>query len=301
MSHNLDVSKYTLYELLDLFELDHKNISVEDLKKAKKKVLYMHPDKSRLGPEYFLFYKKAFSIIVNMYDNTLKTSQTVPTDHEIDYVPEKANPDLSSKQIRKTIGKMDQNTFHKQFNDLFEQNMSQKVDPEKHKWFQEEDPMYEETSQVKSVGQMGQAFETIKQRNHDMILYKGVVPMMNTGGSGNLYDDDEEEAGVYISSDPYSKLKFDDLRKVHKDQTVFAVSERDIDKVPRYKSVDAYQRARGNNYVPMDRSEANRMMESQEQMFQEKMRQKQYQSQLRTMEAEQKNKTVLSNFLRIQS
>ena len=70
MSHNLDISKYTFYELLDLFELDHQNITVEDLKRAKKKVLYMHPDKSRLGPEYFLFYKKAFSVIVNMYEST---------------------------------------------------------------------------------------------------------------------------------------------------------------------------------------------------------------------------------------
>ena len=40
-------------------------------------------------------------------------------------------------------------------------------------------------------------------------------------------------------------------------------------------------------------------METQEKEFQEKMRQKQYQSQLRTLESEQKNKTVLSNFLRI--
>ena len=48
MSHNLDITKYTFYELLDLFELDHQNITVEDLKLAKKKVLYMHPDKSRL-------------------------------------------------------------------------------------------------------------------------------------------------------------------------------------------------------------------------------------------------------------
>lgn len=301
MSHNLDITKYTFYELLDLFELDHRNISVEDLKRAKKKVLYMHPDKSRLGPEYFLFYKKAFSVIVHMYENTLKTSQSVPTDHEIDYVPEKTNPDLSGKQIQKTIGKIDQKTFHSQFNQLFEENMSQKIDPEKNKWFQEEDPMYHETSQVRSVGQMGQAFDAIKQRNNDMILYKGVAPMMNTGGTGNLYDDDEQDTGTYISSDPFSKLKFDDLRKVHKDQTVFAVSERDIDKVKQYRSVDEYQRARGNDYTPMERSEANRLMESQEQMFQEKMRQKQYQSQLRTMEAEQKNKTVLSNFLRIQS
>lgn len=298
-THNLDVSSYSFYELLELFDLDVGNISVDELKRAKKKVIFMHPDRSKLPSEYFLFYKKAFTIIVNIYENTLKTSQNVPTDHEIDYHPENAAPDLSSKEIQKMISKMNQETFHRQFNRLFEENMSQKVDTERNKWFEEEAPIYEETAQVKSVGQMGQAIESIKQRNHDMILYRGVQPLVNTNQGGNLYADDHEDQQNYISSDPFSKLKFDDLRKVHKDQTVFAVSERDIDKVKQYSSVDEYQRARGNDYVPMESSEANRLMEIQEKEFQEKMRQKQYQSQLRTLESEQKNKTILSNFLRI--
>lgn len=299
MDHNLDINTYNFHDLMNLFELNPREISMEDLKRAKKKVLHMHPDKSKLPPKYFLFYKKAFDIVVRMYEDTVKTNQEVPTDHELDYVPEKQDPNLSSKRIRKTIEGIDQETFHKQFNQLFEDNMKQKIDPDKNKWFQSEDAMYEEVSQVNSVSQMGNALESIKRRNHEMILHQGVVPMQSNGGN-QLYDDDDEDgAGQYISSDPFSKLKFDDLRKVHKDQTVFAVSERDMDKVPQYRSVDEYQRARGNDYTPVDNQEGRRMLEHQEQMFQEKMRQKQYQSQLRTMEAEEKNKTVLANFLRL--
>lgn len=309
MDHNLDISTYSFRELLNLFELDPHHVSPEALKHAKKKVLRMHPDKSKLPPEYFLFYKKAFSVIVHMYENTIKTSQEVPMDRDMEYIPEKAIPEISTKQIRKTIEKIDTTQFQTQFNRLFEEHHATQIDPERNRWFQEEDPMYEEVSRVQTVGQMGDALNSIKQRSHQMIVHRDIQPLSSTqgsisGGRGNFYDhekEDEDTMGDYITSDPFSKLKFDDLRKVHKDQTVFSVNERDIDKVPRYNSVDAYQRARGNGYVPMESSEANQLLESQERMYQEKMRQKQYQSQLRTMESEQKNKTVLSNFLRIQS
>lgn len=309
MDHNLDISTYSFRELLNLFELDPHHVSPEALKHAKKKVLRMHPDKSKLPPEYFLFYKKAFSVIVHMYENTIKTSQEVPTDRDMEYIPEKAIPEISTKQIRNTIEKIDATQFQTQFNRLFEEHHATQIDPERNRWFQEEDSMYEEVSRVQTVGQMGDALNSIKQRSHQMIVHRDIQPLSCTqgsisGGRGNFYDQDKEDEdtmGDYITSDPFSKLKFDDLRKVHKDQTVFSVNERDIDKVPRYNSVDAYQRARGNGYVPMESSEANQLLESQERMYQEKMRQKQYQSQLRTMESEQKNKTVLSNFLRIQS
>ena len=67
-SHNLHIESYSLDELLQLFELNTRNINTENLKRAKKKVLMLHPDKSKLGPEYFLFYKKAFDIVVQFYN-----------------------------------------------------------------------------------------------------------------------------------------------------------------------------------------------------------------------------------------
>jgi len=62
-NHNLDVSMYSLDELLGLFDLNY-DITMDGIKKAKHKVLMLHPDKSRLPPEYFIFYKKAFEVVV---------------------------------------------------------------------------------------------------------------------------------------------------------------------------------------------------------------------------------------------
>jgi hypothetical protein len=67
---------YSLDEVLGLFELNYQ-ISLEDLKRAKKKVLMLHPDKSKLSAEYFLFYKKAFEIVVKFYDNQNRQNQVV--------------------------------------------------------------------------------------------------------------------------------------------------------------------------------------------------------------------------------
>jgi hypothetical protein len=58
-NHNLDIHTYSLEETLGLFDLNHQ-LSVEDMKRAKKKVLMLHPDKSRMDAKYFLFYKKAY-------------------------------------------------------------------------------------------------------------------------------------------------------------------------------------------------------------------------------------------------
>ena len=67
--HNLNVESYSFHELCGLFHLEPNNVTLDDLKRAKKQVLMTHPDKSKLDPSYFLFYKRAFDIIMRMYEN----------------------------------------------------------------------------------------------------------------------------------------------------------------------------------------------------------------------------------------
>ena len=52
--HNLDINMYSFKEILELFDLDY-NMNLEDLKRAKKKLVQIHPDKSNLPNEYFIF------------------------------------------------------------------------------------------------------------------------------------------------------------------------------------------------------------------------------------------------------
>jgi len=284
---------YSLEELLGLFDLTY-DLDMEGVKRAKKKVLMLHPDKSRLSSDYFIFYKRAFEVIVQFYEEKTRQNRAVPTE-EVKYSPMNTSQQ-KSKQVNEVIKNMKKSEFQNKFNEMFEQNMKTAPDPKRNEWFKKEDPIFDINEKV-STQNMGQVFDTIKQRNMGMVQYKG-VQSLNSGSGTNIYDDEDDNS--YVVCDPFSKLKYDDLRKVHKDQTVLAVSEKDFQKVPQYSSVDHFMRERGNqNLTPLEKTQAEKMMEMQQKEHEKMIMKKQYNANLKTMEYEEKNKQVLSNFLRI--
>ena len=301
-THNLNIHMYNLQEILGLFDLTY-TISMDDLKRAKKKVLMLHPDKSNLPSDYFLFYKKAFDIVVQFYQNNNKQNQAITAENT------KYNPLVNDfnkstyKQVNSVIHKMNPNEFNEKFNQLFDANMVQKQKTN-NEWFSKEDPLYNMDKNV-SVKNMGQVLDTIKQKNAEIIKYNGVRELYVSGSVGSrLYEDeednDDEDAEQYVTSDPFSKLKFDDLRKVHKDQTVFAVSEKDIQNIPQYSSVDHFVRERGKQpLTPLEKQEAEYYLAMKDKNYREKIIQKEHSANLKSMEYAEKNKIILSNFLRL--
>jgi len=298
-NHNLNIHMYNFQELLDLFNLQH-NFSLDELKQAKKVVIRTHPDKSKLSGDYFLFYKKAFEIIVKYYENNHKQNAVVP-DKKINYESNNSHFDEETdKQVSKMINNMDAKDFNQKFNTIFDKEMVSTIDTEKNKWFQEEDPQYKTNEKV-NANNIGDVFNKMKSQQQGIVKYKGVQNLFINSNSGTqLYD--EEDSDEYITTDPFGKLKFEDLRKVHKDQTIFAVSENDIHKVKQYNSVEQYNRERGRQVLtPLKKQEAERQLQTQELDQQKKISQKEYQSKLQTMNYTEKNKNVLSTFLRIKN
>jgi len=242
-----------------------------------------------------MFYKKAFEMIVSYYETQQKISQIVPTEKEIEY--EHLEENINEKEIAKQIQKISaEKSFHKKFNALFEENMREKVDTTQNEWFTNEDPLFTNTN-VKSVTQMNATLEKIKEKTQSMSIYRGIQTLNSSNNGSNLYDDNSRED--YITTDPFSKLKYDDLRKVHKDQTVFSITDKDISKVKKYDNVDQYQRSRESSYVPLEKTEAEKILQHREKEMQEKIMQKQYQSDLRTLENIEKSKKIQATFLRI--
>jgi len=301
-AHNLNIHMYNLQEILGLFDLTY-NISVEDLKRAKKKVLMLHPDKSKLCADYFLFYKKAFDIVFQFYKNNNRQNQEI-TPENTKYNPLVNDFNKSThKQVNSVINKMKPDDFNEKFNQLFDANMVQKSNPNRNEWFSKDEPIYNIDKNV-SVNNMGQVLDNIKQKNAEIIRYNGVQELYVSSGVGTkLYggdgdDGEDDDAEQYFSSDPFSKLKFDDLRKVHKDQTVFAVSEKDIHNIPQYSSVDHFVRERSKQpLTPLEKQEAEYYLAMKDKQYREKIMQKEHSANLKSMEYAEKNKTVLSNFL----
>jgi len=297
-AYNLDIKSYSLKDLFSLFEInDYMNITIDDMKRAKKRVLMTHPDKSQLPAEYFLFYKKAFDIIVKFYDNQNKQNTEI-TAESTQYKVDKTN---NEKQVKNAINELSKEDFHRKFNQLFEENMANRPDSSKNEWFSKEEAVYDIKETV-TTKNMGVVFDKIKETQNAMIKYGGVKNLSTNNGS-RLYEDGDEdgdESDNYLSSDPFSKLKYDDLRKVHKDQTVFMVSERDINKVQQYSSVDHYARERGGqNIKPIDKVEAEQILNTQNKQYQEYIRHKEYAAELKLQKNMEKNKSVLANFLRL--
>lgn len=293
-SHNLDIHMYKFNEILEMFGLST-SITVDDLKRVKMIVLKTHPDKSGLSPDYFLFYKKAFDMVVEYFNESQKTLNVVPQTNP-DYVPLSIFNQSINKQVNTDVGKMDKQEFQTKFNRLFEENMRTTTDNKKNEWFTKEEPVYD-VPKTNSAAGIGQAIDQIKRITNAITRYQGVEDLVIRSTGASLYEDDD---GTYVSSDPFSKLKFDDLRKVHKDQTVFAVQESDIKNRVQYKSQDELKMARNkDSLIPLEKEKAERILREREQIKREQMLAKQHQSNLQTMEYEKKNQSVLSSFLRL--
>lgn len=290
--HNLNIKMYSFKEILDIFELSY-DFDMNELKRAKMTVLKTHPDKSRLPPSYFLFYKKAFDIVVDYYNEKHKVSVEVPH-QEIKY--DNDTPDKSTCiQVEKTMKELGTQKFQEKFNELFETNMAKKPDNSVNDWFKNQDPLFQ-FDEIKSTGGLGMAIDTIKSKTNALSNYRGVVEHTNHSMGNKLYEDDSHE---YVHCDPFSKLKYDDLRKVHKDQTVFAVSERDFEKMQTYSSIDHLQRERGAHLKPIEKTKADLMVAEKEDAIRKTMMAKKHADDLKSMEYAEKNRSVMSSFFQL--
>ena len=308
--YNLDISSYSLEEMFGLFDLTY-DLTEESMRAAKKKVLMIHPDKSKLPSEYFLFYKQAYEIILDIYKqkNRIQNAPLSATVYNPEVTKGKGignahdainanNANFKLPESKELKGQK----FNDKFNQLYETNMAKKSDPSKYDWFKQE-TADEFTGRGINSKNMGEALEEVKHRQNmnQMSIYNGVREIRQVGFGTSYYEDQDENGNdSYVECDIFSKLKFDDLRKVHRDQTVFAVSEKDFSKVPQYKSVDQYMNAREQNKgVAMSKEESGAVLERQQREYERAMMQKQQRDLLLQREYEAKQKAVQAAFMRI--
>ena len=297
-NHNLDIQTYSYQELLQLFDLtDNRYLTIEDMKRAKHKVLMLHPDKSRLPPEYFLFYKKAFELVYEQFQNTQKERQTVPHENP-DYTPLAEHNKSTDRQISAAIQKIPPKQFNQKFNELFDKNFSAKIDTTKNDWFRSQDSQYDLAAENVSQANLQQKFDHIKQTTQQIVRHRETAEIRHQTGY-NLYDNDED-SDTYITSDPFSKFKYDDLRKVHKDETILPVSERDFAKVKQYHSVEAFSRARSAQTLdPLERVRAESLLETQRREQEQRIQRLEHAAKLEAMKNAEKSRSVSSQFLQI--
>jgi hypothetical protein len=237
MNFNLDIRSYNFKEILRLFDLnDSQEISIQDMKKAKIKVLSMHPDKLKLSSQYFIFYKKAYEIIAQYYQDQPDVKiKRVINDEKILY---DIKDDIKhNKVVKKQLEKMDKEEFTIFFNTVYEENMidkeQRKKQLDKSEWFKQTNPQFPEVK-IENI-------ERVKQLklNEQICKFKEIKTCNGNFGSKIYEDDDDDDDDSYICCDPSSKLLFDDLRKVHLNETVINAEVMNIgDYNPLYNDYD---------------------------------------------------------------
>jgi len=293
-AHNLDINNYSLEEIFGLFDLTY-DLTEESMRAAKKKVLMIHPDKSRLPPSYFHFYREAYEIVLNIYKQKGRANNKTSNADKPVYQPIHQSEPVPQEMMES------KGAFNSKFNELYDKNMVRKQDTSRYDWFRQSESVYDDFSQKQvNPKNMSSELDAIKQKQAALQIYRGVQELNASGQRGTSYFEDDDGGTEYVSSDVFSKLKFDDLRKVHKDQSVFAVSESDLSKRTQYKSVDQFVRDRDGGVAPLSKIEATQLLERQQKEKEQLIMNKQRREYLLQKEYEEKQKSVRAAFLRLQ-
>jgi hypothetical protein len=289
---DFDIQKYNFKDLLSLFKLNDSYITEDDLKKSKNIVLQMHPDKSSLSSEYFIFYKKAFEMLLEIYNKQTRISQEI-TIENTKYKDLVQNQGID-KQIKEELGKMKNDEFNLKFNELFENIMVTEKSPEINDWFTNEKSSYE-TNTSTNVNEGIQYAKKIQSLNN-IVKYKGFKMLQSSLGT-DLYINSLMECCPSSNGN----LQYEDITRVHRDESIFTYNESDFES-NLCMTIDDLQEKRDNqDLIPMDKLEAEKILKLKDKSFFDDISNKEYASKLETNKYEEKNKSVLSYFLRLTS
>jgi hypothetical protein len=229
---DLNISNYDLNDILKLFNIEY-DFSKEDLKMAKKTVLMMHPDKSNLDKEYFLFFSSAYKLLYKIYEFRHKI-----TNKDTDYkdIEKNHENELLLEKLKDT------KNFNRRFNTMFEsmqlENSTFKSNNAGYgDWFASNDDIDTRTT---TKANMNLAFETKKREVRDLVVKRDFSEYTTTSG---LYDLTNDVPETY-SADMFSKLQYEDLKKAHT-ETVIPVTNEDYINRKQYSTINELQTDRG--------------------------------------------------------
>lgn len=274
MDLDLDINNYELTDILKLFKLP---VMFDDkhLKQAKVTVLRMHPDKSKLPKEYFLFFTKAYKILYEIYKVRFpdakkykedKFSYTAVIERELNQNKSKTAHSAEDREYHKSeeeaykkIQKMDASKFNRWFNDKFDKFRlhDEEQDNGYEDWFrgvskddnEDDDEDNDYNSGINESKEMGGSWaernakieqKKAKLRNKMALIQHNEIQTANSSGGGGGYYGLGREAPQEYSSGLFSSLQYEDLKKAHT-ETVIPVTSEDYDNRKKYTSTNEMQ------------------------------------------------------------
>ena len=230
---DLDIENYELEDILNLFKIPY-DFDINDLKKAKSLVKETHPDKSKLKPEIFIFFLKAYKVIYYLYEFKNRNERK-----ETNYSTLKLENESTDNKL--IIEKMkNRGDFNKLFNKLFEKN---KLKNEFNEggygdWFKSNEDMCNE--KVSSTRDMNNYIINKKEKSRALVKHERVKETDNNIGC-DLTNDRPED----YSSNIFSSLNYEDLKKAHR-ESLIPVTHQDFLEKEKFSSLNHLQQSRNN-------------------------------------------------------
>jgi len=248
---DLNIDNYNLEDILKLFNLDY-DFDKEALKQAKKIVLMTHPDKSGLDKEYFLFFTSAYKLIYKIYEFRYKSGNK-----NTEYVVEKNE---NNEELLKNIKKND--NFNVWFNKMFEDVAKLKNEEQNSgygDWLKSNEDLEKRTA---TKDTMNTLIDEKKREIRSLVVHRGIQEMST---QSNLYDLTMERPDSY-SSDLFSRLQYDDLKKAHT-ESVVPVTIDDYNNRKKYNNINELQNARSNEDTsPLSLNQAKQYLNTRKEL-----------------------------------
>lgn len=222
---DLEIENYSLKDMLNLFHLPD-NFNEKQLKDAKKYVYKVHPDKSKLPKEYFIFFAKAYKYIYHIYEfKSRKNEKNTEYGDVLD--DDKSDQDIISKASKR-------DDFQLWFNQMFEKYKLEDGDDGYEEWLKSDDNLQHHTAE--NASQLQQNFDKYKQNAmKQLTLHKGIDDVCNdiTCGSSML---NNKRVTDYSNTDLFNNsLQYNDIKRAHT-ETFVPVTQNDYDSRRKYKS-----------------------------------------------------------------
>jgi len=283
---DLDINNYNLEELLHLFKIDYQ-FTVEQLKMARRQALKMHPDKSGLDMKYFLFFKKAYDAIEKVF--YFRSRRKAGTDYD-DYEAEK---DENNARLLHSLNGKSVSDFNTWFNEMFEKVKvtDDEVDFGYGEWYRKKE--VKEERRV-SLSEFGREFEKKKRECKSLVLHQGVMEIDNQGGYSLT-----RQRPMEYSSDIFSKLGYEDLKKAHT-ETVVPVTREDFENKKQFSSVNQFVQYRENqDTTPLSLQQAREFLSKKDNNENKIAMQRAFALVKRDIEVEKSNEQWWSNLRKL--
>jgi len=292
-SKDLNIENYELNDILALFKIGA-DFGEDDLKSAKKIVLKTHPDKSGLKAEYFLFYSKAYRVLFSIWEFKNKSKGKREIKEQETFFDKQNKKTLDSFFVKE--GLKDTKNFNKWFNTQFEKNKMEREDDAGGygTWLKSNEDIDEEKNIHYS--QIGEEMEKKKRQLQAVIVHEGINDLQSTyQGATNLLD----SAPSTYSSDIFSNLGYEDLRKAHT-ETVIPVTMEDYNNVKKFRNVNEYNQFRNSqSIVPLSDIQAQEYLSNKNKIEETEASKRAYRLAKQLEESQKKQEQTWASMRRI--